>query len=99
MSFAPIHNVADADYLLGRATAESEAVEVAADCFSRQAHQRLASHYLDLLFGGRGKAAHQPPRRSLDALSHRREALEAPFRMLKPVGGASDYGDLLVRLG
>jgi hypothetical protein len=51
-----------------------------------------------LLFGEGELAPTRPPLRSRDALRHRREVLEAPFRMLRPVGRASDYGDLLRRL-
>jgi hypothetical protein len=98
MSFAPMRDVADADYLLCRATAESEAAERAAACSSRQAHQRLASHYLDLLFGLREPAPTRPPLRPADALRQRRDVLKVPFKMLRPVGRASDFGDLLVRL-
>jgi hypothetical protein len=98
MSFAPMHDVADADYLLCRATAESEAAEAAAACLSRQAHQRLASHYLDLLFGDPKPAPPRGPLGQVNALRQRREVLKEPFKMLRPVGRASDYGDLLVRL-
>jgi hypothetical protein len=98
MSFAPMHDVADADYLLCRAAAESEAAEAASACSSRRAHQRLASHYLDLLFGKREPACTRPELHSGDAVRHRREVLKVPFKMLKPVGRASDFGDLLVRL-
>jgi hypothetical protein len=97
MSFSPSHPVQDADYLLSRAAAEAEAAESAPQPESAEAHHRLASLYLDQLFGPSDSVPpHAVPRRI--RASERSEVVEAPFRMMKPVGDASDFTDLLIRL-
>ena len=97
MSFSPSRPVEDADYLLSRAAAEAEAAERAAQAGSAEAHHRLASLYLDRLFG----PAANDQVRELDKgrpVREPRRAAAIPFRMLKPVGDPADFTDLLVRL-
>jgi hypothetical protein len=99
MSVAPSRPVADSDYLLLRAEAEAKAAEMARSDASAEAHHRLASGYLDVLFGTDGAA--MPPRSALaghQESSARRDALLSPFMLLEPVGSASDFDDLLTRL-
>ena len=94
MSFSPSHPVEDADYLLSRATAEAEAAERAAQPSSAEAHHQLASLYLDQLFGD--PADSTPPRRL--AAPEKKAVAAAALQMLKPVGDASDFTDLLIKL-
>jgi hypothetical protein len=51
MSFYPSRSIADADYLLERAVAESDLAD-RAHGRSAKIHRKLASSYLDRVFGG-----------------------------------------------
>ena len=97
MSFSPSQPIADADYLLGRASAEADAAASADQPVSAEAHHRLASLYLDRLFGASGQAPQPQSSRRL-AAPERKTLATAPFRLLKPVGDPADFTDLLVRL-
>jgi hypothetical protein len=95
MSFAPRHNVADADYLLCRAIAERRRkwlspTPYAAASKAGQPSSGLASRRA-------GSRSDQTMLRSVEALRRRREVLKRSVRMLRPVGQASDHEDLLAR--
>lgn len=99
MGFAASRAVKDADYLLHRAAAEAEAAELAGSQRSAEAHHSLASAYLDLVFGAQEARAAAAQAAAEDARRESRQALSAPFKMLKPVDGTSGFTDLLIRLG
>lgn len=98
MGFVASTLIEDADYLLKRAASEAEAAEGARDQRAAEAHHRLASKYLDLLFGPEPRNAPRVGTKQSRHLADREEALKTPLRMLQPVAGAADYTDLLVRM-
>jgi hypothetical protein len=97
MAFSPSTAIPDADFLLARASAEADAAESAGHPLSAEAHHRLASLYLDRIFGA--QAAPRPsaaPRAQPEA--ERRKIVSAALRRLQPPADISSFTDLLVRL-
>jgi hypothetical protein len=97
MAFSPSTTVPDADFLLARASAEADAAESARHPLSADAHHRLASLYLDRIFGN--AAAPRPsvaPRAQPE--TECRKIVSAALRRLKPAADISSFTDLLVRI-
>jgi hypothetical protein len=95
MSLTPSRGITDADYFLLRVQSEAKAADRARSAQSAEAHHRLASGYLDLLFGVGSST--RGPGATLGARV-KREALLTPFKMLPPVGSSSDYSAYLEQL-
>jgi hypothetical protein len=99
MSFAPLGGVADADYLLQRVEAEAKAADQASSEAVAEAHHKLASGYLGLLFDtpstGKVRQTIAPNRRRS---AENRTAMASLFAAFEPVGEASDFTDLLLKI-
>ena len=84
MSLSPRSAVADGDYFLDRANAEIEAADRSPGDRASILHRKLASLYLDRVFGERAEPDpewHPSPR-------EKRQVLASPFMLLKPVEDA-----------
>jgi hypothetical protein len=79
MSFYPHRSIADADYLLERAVAESDLAD-RAHGRSAKIHRKLASSYLDRVFGDATAPARQATRS--ERADRRRAVLELLRRQL-----------------
>lgn len=95
MGLLPKSDVPDSDYLFQRAQAEA-ACAACADPEAAKAHQRLASQYLDRLFGENGaeenifESRHRETREALTSIFL---ALELPAKT-----SSLDFDELLVSL-
>jgi hypothetical protein len=96
LGFTPSKPVRDSGYLLRRAEAEAEAAERATSAASAEAHHRLASAYLDRIFGDEA-GSEQAMARARMAGPTKKEPRQ-PLILLRPVDDISDFTDLLVRL-
>jgi hypothetical protein len=97
MAFSPSTTIPDADFLLARASAEADAAEYADHPLSADAHHRLASLYLDRVFGDGAapRPSMAPPARGQ---AESKRIVSAALQQLKPAADISDFTDLLVRL-
>lgn len=98
MGFVASSSVPDADYLLERAVSEAKAAQQARDCRAAEAHHRLASSYLDLVFSRHGSDVIAIARRQASHRKERQEALKIPFQMLGPISNGASFTDLMIRL-
>ncbi|QAY78773.1 hypothetical protein [Sphingosinicella sp. BN140058] len=95
MGLLPKSDVPDSDYLFERAQAEA-ACAACAEPEAAKAHQRLASQYLDRLFGENGtedavlESRHRETREAMTSIFH---ALELPAET-----ASLGFEDLLVSL-
>ena len=97
MSLSPRRSVADCDYLLDRADAEINAADRSFDSCAKGVHQKLASLYLDRVFGENvDEGGGSPP-----TPFEKRRILASPFRLLRPLvepDTAPDFADVLAEL-
>jgi hypothetical protein len=97
LSLSPRGRVADCDYLLDRADAEINAADRSFDTCAKGVHRKLASLYLDRVFGENvDESAGSPP-----TPFEKRRILASPFRLLRPLvepDTSPDFGDILAEL-
>jgi hypothetical protein len=99
MSIAPLGGVTDAEYLLQRVEAEARAADQASSEAAAEAHHKLASGYLGLLFDkSSATKSRQVIASAQQTSADNQEALARAFTTFKPVGEPSDFADLLLRV-